>query len=162
MYVWAHACVFVQCCIWLYFTYPNKMFVAFDQWGSDNWGYTVVAYGSLHCVPVQDAETIKLLNCSQAGKETVLNGSFKSAPRTSTEASIYLLICSPHWVLQVAVAVVVTLFILCGPCNYWWGCYHALLSAPRGTIKAEWVSHFCIHSIIVWQLFNFNSVSLVT
>ena len=24
------------------FTYPNKMFVAFDQWGSDNWGFTVV------------------------------------------------------------------------------------------------------------------------
>ena len=23
------------------FTYPNKMFVAFDQWGSDNWGFTV-------------------------------------------------------------------------------------------------------------------------
>ena len=23
MYVWAHACVFAQCCIWLYFTYPN-------------------------------------------------------------------------------------------------------------------------------------------
>ena len=22
-HVWAHACVFVQCCIWLYFTYPN-------------------------------------------------------------------------------------------------------------------------------------------
>ena len=24
------------------FTYPNKMFVAFDQWGSDNRGFTVV------------------------------------------------------------------------------------------------------------------------
>ena len=23
------------------FTYPNKMFVAFDQWGSDNRGFTV-------------------------------------------------------------------------------------------------------------------------
>ena len=24
------------------FTYPNKMFVAFDQWGSDNRGFTVL------------------------------------------------------------------------------------------------------------------------
>ena len=49
----------------------------------------------------------------------------------------------PHQsVLQVGVSVVVTLCILCGPCNYYWGRYHALLSAPRGTIRAEWVSHF--------------------
>jgi len=27
------------------FTYPNKMFVAFDQWGSDNRGFTVVWTG---------------------------------------------------------------------------------------------------------------------
>ena len=65
--------------------------------------------------------------------------------------------------LTSAVAVVVTLYILCGPCNYWWRRYHALLSAPHGIIRAECVSHFCIHSIriISWQLFNFNSVSSV-
>ena len=26
------------------FTYPNKMFAAFDQWGSDNRGFTVCIY----------------------------------------------------------------------------------------------------------------------
>ena len=46
--------------------------------------------------------------------------------------------------------------------NYWWGRYHALLSVPHGRITAKWVSHFCIHSIIAWQLFHLNSVSLVT
>ena len=48
---------------------------------------------------LQDEETTKLLNCSHqlsAGTEAVLNGSFKSAPGKSAEASIYLLICRPQ------------------------------------------------------------------
>ena len=35
------------------FTYPNKMFVAFDQWGSDNRGFTVLVYNEcmMHVEP---------------------------------------------------------------------------------------------------------------
>ena len=64
------------------------------------------------CTQLQEAELTKLLNCSHhfsAGTEAVLNSSFKSAPRKSAEASIYLVICSPQWVLQVGVPIVVTL-----------------------------------------------------
>ena len=45
------------------FTYPNKMFVAFDQWGLDNRGFTV--YKEEFKMVVCKSLMCPLLNCHQ-------------------------------------------------------------------------------------------------
>ena len=66
---------------------------------------------------------------------------------------------SPTEYYKVHMSVVVTVHKLCGPCNYWWGCYQ-WLTAPRVMIEAEWVSRFYIPLISARHLYSSLSFHL--